>query len=54
MANRLLGDLAQAETDLSEAAQSDDESLPLQYETALLYADLGYLEEAESWTRKRA
>lgn len=52
VAHRLLGDLTQAETDLSEAAQSDDESLPQQYETALLYADLGYLEEAESWTRK--
>jgi tetratricopeptide (TPR) repeat protein len=52
VANRLLGNLEQAEADLSEAVESDDESLPLQYEAALLYADLGYLEEAESWARR--
>jgi DNA-binding SARP family transcriptional activator len=52
VAHRLLGNLDQAEADLSEAAQSGDESLPQQYEAATLYADLGYLEEAESWARK--
>ena len=52
VANRLLGNLVQAETDLGEAVQSEDESLPLQYEAALLYADLGYLEEAESWAKR--
>jgi DNA-binding SARP family transcriptional activator len=52
VANRLLGNLEQAETDLSDAVESEDESLPLQYEAALLYADLGYLEEAESWARR--
>ncbi|GAA1602041.1 BTAD domain-containing putative transcriptional regulator [Kribbella sancticallisti] len=52
VANRLLGNLTQAETDLSEAAHAEDESLPLQYEAAMLYADLGYLEEAESWARR--
>ncbi|WBQ07025.1 AfsR/SARP family transcriptional regulator [Kribbella sp. CA-293567] len=52
VAHRLLGNLEQAETDLREAAQSPDESLPQQYETALLYADLEYLEEAESWARR--
>ncbi|ADB34405.1 transcriptional regulator, SARP family [Kribbella flavida DSM 17836] len=52
VAYRLLGDLEQAERDLGQAALSDDESLPLQYEAALLYADLGYLEEAESWARR--
>lgn len=52
VAHRLLGDLERAEVDLSEAVHSEDESLPLQYEAALLYADLGYLEEAESWARR--
>lgn len=52
VAHRLLGNLEQAETDLSEAVESEDGSLPLQYEAALLYVDLGYLEEAESWARR--
>ncbi len=52
VAHRLLGDLVQAEVDLSEAVETEDESLPQQYEAALLYADLGYLEEAESWARR--
>ncbi|NEA32241.1 BTAD domain-containing putative transcriptional regulator [Streptomyces sp. SID13031] len=52
VAYRLLGNLERAEADLSEAVHSEDESLPLQYEAALLYADLGYLEEAESWARR--
>lgn len=52
VAHRLLGNLEQAELDLGEAVNAGDESLPLQYEAALLYVDLGYLEEAESWGRK--
>ncbi|ONI71966.1 SARP family transcriptional regulator [Kribbella sp. ALI-6-A] len=52
VALRLLGELHEAERDLAEAAHSVDDALPLQYEAALLYADLGYLEEAESWARQ--